>query len=107
MEKKFFDQNPGATSYQYTFTEEIEARKGCAYLWREVKVKDDLTNRYLDAPVAVLEAGFLQEYVWTYFRNSNWQQPESLRLDEFDHWRSLNLQDHEPETRAVARIEGE
>ena len=31
MEKKSFEQNPGVTSYQYTFVEEVEARKGCAY----------------------------------------------------------------------------
>jgi len=105
MEKKFFDQNPGAMSYKYSFTEEVEARKGCADLWREVKVKKGLTNCYLDDLAAVVEAGFLEEYIWTYLQDSHWRQPENLRLAEFDHWRSLNLRDHQPETRAVARIE--
>lgn len=106
MEKKFLDRNPGAISYQYTFTEEVEARKGCAGLWREVRAKDGLTNRYLDDLVAVEEEDFLREYIWTYLKDVTWVQPEGLRLPEFDRWRSINLRDHRPETRAVARFEG-
>lgn len=106
MEKKFFEQNPGVTRYQYTFMEEVDARKRCAYLWREVRVKDGLTNRYLDDLVTVLEANFLEEYVWTYFRSDDWHQPNGLRLAEFDQWRSTNLRGHRPETRAVSRFEG-
>ncbi|OQW37413.1 MAG: hypothetical protein A4E19_13485 [Nitrospira sp. SG-bin1] len=104
MEKKFFEQNPGVTSYQYTFMEEVEARKRCAHLWREVRVKDGLTNRYLDDLVTVLDANFLEEYTWTYFRSDDWRQPNDLRLAEFDRWRSMNLQGHKPETRAVSQF---
>jgi hypothetical protein len=108
MEKKFFDQNPGATSYQYTFTEEIEARGGCAHLWREIRDKDHLMNRYLDDLITVQEAGFLREYIeyiWTYLRDVHWSQPESLRLEEFDRWRNANFRDHDPETRATAQLQ--
>ena len=106
IEKKFFDQNPGVRLYQYTFAEEVEARMYCVRLWRDVKAKDGVRNRYLDDLITVMDAGFLEEYVWTYFRDSNWKESNILRLVEFDHWQSLHLRGHEPETRAVAKNEG-
>jgi hypothetical protein len=104
MEKKFFEQYPEATSYQYTFMEEVSAREGCARLWQEIRTKDARQNRYLDDLAAVHQSGFLREYVWVYFRDTDWEEPTGLRLTEFEQWRMIHLQSHKPETKAIARF---
>ena len=104
MEKKFFELHPEATSYQHTFLEEVAARGGCAKIWQEIRVKDGRQDRYLDDLTTVQQSGLLREYVWIYFRQSDWTEPPNLHLAEFERWRRLHLQSHEPETRAIARF---
>ncbi|MBI2348682.1 MAG: hypothetical protein HYV05_08515 [Deltaproteobacteria bacterium] len=104
MEKKFFERNPGAAAYRYTFAEELEAREACARVWSELRAKSGTSDRYLDDLVAVQKAGLLQEYTWVFFRDAGWSPPEGLRLAEFDRWRQEHLKEHRPETKALARF---
>ena len=104
MEKTFFERNPGAAAYRYSFAEEVEARDWCAQVWRDLKAKDGRSDRYLDDLVAVQEAGFLREYTWVFLRDAGWSAPEGLRLTEFDQWRRLHLPAHRPERRAIVRF---
>ena len=106
METKFYQEYPAESSYRYTFREEFEARDSCAMLWIKLKEKDGLQNRYLDDLTMVKRSGFLREYIWSYFKNSDWKEPEDLRLDDFAKWRYVHLTEHIPETRAVARFKG-
>jgi len=46
--------------------------------------------------IAARNAGYLREYVWTYFRRPYWTQPGDLKLEEFKVWSSRNLKDHLP-----------
>lgn len=61
----------------------------------------DEQDEYLDLLVRVQEANFLEEYVWFYFRERDWPQPDWLELGEFESWRTQNLGWHRPETRFI------
>ncbi len=89
-----------------TFDEEVEGRKTMAQIWKELKEKDQgRKDKYLDAMVAVHEANFMREYVWTYLRQESWSgQPKGLRLEQFSQWQQLHLKDHKPETHGNIRI---
>jgi len=104
IDKKFFQLNPGATSYQYTLAEEVEARQTCAAVWRHLRGKDGLSDRYLDELVAVMNAGFIREYTWAFFRVAGWSLPEGIKIKEFDNSRQQHLKNHKPETRATVRF---
>ena len=104
IDKKFSQFNPGATSYQYTFAEEVAARQACAAVWRHLREKDGLSDRYLDELVAVVTAGFIREYTWTFFRVAGWSVPEGLKIKDFDDWRQRHLKSHKPETRATVKF---
>ena len=106
MTKKYWEQNPGAGPYEYTFAEEEAARRACARVWIELrefqKAKPDT---YLDQLIEVLKDGYIPEYTWVYFRDERWVEPDRLRLSEFESWRRINLQNHKPETKATAEFE--
>ncbi len=104
MDKTFFERNPGAVAYRYSFAEEVEARDACAQVWRDLKAKDGRSDRYLDDLATVQAAGFLREYTRVSFRDPGWSVPEGLRLAEFDQWRQPHLRNHRPETRVVVRF---
>jgi hypothetical protein len=105
VDKKFWEKNPGAAQYQYTFAEEVEARQSCAAVWRHMRESQRAKpEAYLDQLAAVANAGFIPEYTWTYFRDPSWAQPPDLRLSEFGVWRKTNLTDHKPETRARVEL---
>jgi tetratricopeptide (TPR) repeat protein len=98
----FFRDNPGAREYRYTFKEELEARKMLSDAWANVKKQDPAVNdAYLNALVAVKEAGFLPEYVWYFLWDRGWGHAGGpVRLKAFDEWRALRLEDHTAETLA-------
>jgi hypothetical protein len=106
MTKIFWQQNPGASRYEYTFAEEAAARYACARVWIELrefeKRKDDA---YLDQLIEVFKVGYIPEYTWVYLRDERWVQPAGLRLAEFEAWRRTNLTNHVPETKATAEFE--
>jgi hypothetical protein len=106
MKTKFYQEHPSASSYRYTFREELDARNYCSRIWIELKEKNGLQNRYLDDLILVQKSGFLPEYVWSYFRSDDWVKPEGLLLDDFDKWRSVHLTEHIPETRANVLFTG-
>jgi hypothetical protein len=60
-----------------------------------------LSNDYLDALLAVREAGFLDEYVAHYHRRPGWQVPESVDASEFARWKRRELSGHRPQTRII------
>lgn len=104
MNEKFVKENPGV-DYRYTFDEELDARKLLACIWKELKEKDStLSDAYLDALMNVNDAGFLSEYVWSFFRVAEWGTPsQTLKINEFEDWRKINLPDHRPLTLVTAR----
>ncbi|MBF0455498.1 MAG: hypothetical protein HQL72_11870 [Magnetococcales bacterium] len=55
-----------------------------------------LSDHNLDQLVAVFKAGYLQAYVWTYFRQERWQAPDGIDLSGFEKWRSTRLINHSP-----------
>jgi hypothetical protein len=86
-----------------TYACESMARRLLAESWAEEQRADPaLRDRYLDALVEVHVAGFVPEYVVTYFGRSDWRLPADLDLAGFRAWRGVNLADH----RAVTRITG-
>ena len=91
--------NPArASSFECEFT----ARQHLVRAWVEKSLTNhEITRGYLDALVAVQEAGFLAEYTSHYFGRKNWQLPGGLRADEFRRWRRVNLRGHRPETRII------
>ena len=102
MEKKFFELNPDANAYRYTFAEELEARELCARIWSELRSKSGAADAYLDALVAVYAANFLREYICGFLREPDWTAPDGLRMEQFERWQQEHLRNHRVETKAVA-----
>jgi hypothetical protein len=84
-----------------TFDEECEARKVVVESYRQIKESDkELNVPYFNDLDRIEKAGYLREYVWTYFYQFNWKKkPEDLKLEAFDKWRLVELKDHEAITK--------
>ena len=80
---------------------ESVARRHLVEAWLEQRKDGPIEDAYLDALVAVQEAGFLGEYTAYYFAKPEWRLPETLDLGAFDRWRREHLRRHRPQTRLV------
>jgi len=89
------------------FAEEVEARKTVVQIYSEMKQADSgLVIPYFEDLLLVVEAGFIREYVWLFLRGEKWrEEPNGLRLEQFDHWRLEYIPEHQPETRGKLRVE--
>jgi hypothetical protein len=99
------DKDP-TKDYKLTFEEELFCRNNMVQIWSEIQEKTPgLTDTYLDEVLGVRDAGFLDEYVWTYHAQEGWPLPEDLKLEEFNDWMAQNLSQHESKTLAGIQIE--
>lgn len=92
--KTFFEKNPGATVYGYSFMEEVECRRSLAEIWLDLKKKDGSTDPYLDDLAAVVKAGFIREYVWHYFRQADWIAPADMHEEAYESWAQNAIPNH-------------
>lgn len=82
-----------------TFPCESLARRLLAESWADERLADpSLGDAYLDALVGVHAAGYLPEYVVTYFGRDEWVLPADLDLEGFKTWRREHLGGHKPVT---------
>lgn len=100
LSKFVSDQNLGdnlpSGPWTPTFEAEMFARKNQIQIWREIKEKKAISYTFMEQMELIVEAGFLGEYVWTYYKNPTWPQKDGLRLPEFNQWALSNLKNHEP-----------
>lgn len=105
ISEHYKDKDP-AKDYKLAFEEELLCRGNLVQVWYELKEKTpDLKDIYLDEMVTVRDAGFLEEYIWTYHSDEGWPLPENLQLEEFDAWMAENLPEHHPETLAGIQVQ--
>lgn len=79
------------------YEQEVYARGKAASFWKTSKqVGGQEADPGLDALEAIEDAGFMREYVWTYLKRPGWNEPEGLRLKEFESWMRERLPDHRP-----------
>lgn len=91
--------NPARTS---TYGCEFTARQLMLDSWEEHRLGNaDLRDPYLDELARVRDAGFLDEYVVTYFRKPAWQVPAEVDVRAFRRWQRTNLKGHRPRTRLI------
>jgi hypothetical protein len=103
VKDNYVDKDP-VTDYKLTFDEELLCRNNMVQVWFEIQEKTPgLKDSYLDEMLLVRNAGFLDEYVWTYHSQEGWPLPKDLQLEEFNVWLDENLNQHQPTT--LARIE--
>jgi hypothetical protein len=56
-------------------------------------------DQYWEDVGKVAAAGYLSEYVWTYFKRDNWSAKDAPRkLDEFARWQKQSIPNHKPQT---------
>lgn len=92
-------ENPARNS---NFDCEFTARKLLLKSWQqELEESSQLADPYLDSLTQVSDAGFLQEYVWDYFRDRDWDEPNELRLRDFQQWKKEHLSQHTAQTRLI------
>ena len=85
-----------------TFDCEVNARSHLVDAWQEARVRDEAAEDvYLDALLAVRNAGFLNEYVVQYFSRPSWDVPLALDNAGFDDYRRTHLRSHRPVTRLI------
>ena len=91
--------NPArATSYGC----EYSARQQLLDTWEDKRADTPgLADPYLDALLAVRDAGYLEEYTVYYFGVSSWQVPVEVDLAGFRGWRRDHLRHHRPQTRLI------
>ena len=102
---KKFPKLRGQTS---PFDQEFYARDALAEYWDAQGRQILDTDEYLLIMAILRQRGFLREYVWTYMRGPDWNDPEPPRLAEFLAFareaQPLRLdQRHEPLTLAFAK----
>ena len=63
-------------------------------MWRDSKAEKGGEDAFLDDLVRVQDAGYLREYMVSFFKNPNWTLPldQGLRLAEFRDWARRNIQ---------------
>ena len=105
IDGKFTETFPDRGPYQYTFSEEVYARRYLVGFWLSLKQKSPApVDRYLDELAAVDRAGFLKEYVWRHFFSNQWfENSDGLRLEAFTQWEKEYLPGHTAQTRAIAK----
>ncbi len=83
-----------------TFPEELAGRVTGVELYQKMlKQKKIPHDAYWDDVVKVAYAGYLPEYVWTFFRKPSWNQAAApKKLAQFSAWRKTNLPAHRPAT---------
>jgi hypothetical protein len=92
-------ENPARAN---SFDCELAAREHLLESWAEKRARHaGASDPYLDQLAGIAEAGFLREYVATYFARRKWQLPTDLDMTGFDAWRRTALSRHEPETRII------
>jgi hypothetical protein len=96
----FRERFPDEKSYRYTFAEEYECRKLLAEKWEELQgTRGKHEDDYLDNLVKVKNSRFFKEYIYSYFKNGDWDVNENiLYLDDFKKWCDLNLDGPKKET---------
>jgi hypothetical protein len=83
-----------------SFEEEVRGRTMAVNMFRALKRNDArLASVYFSDIDRVEAAGFLREYVWSYFHKGSWKTPPAgLNLDGFNAWRATHLLNHVPVT---------
>jgi hypothetical protein len=107
---RFARENPGAGPpcgglVDPSFELEVEARRAAVREYRARPVHGRRSN-YFNALARVEEAGFLDEYVWSYLRRESWgaTPPAALTLAAFDEYRARELASHAAQSGARVRI---
>lgn len=99
----YYSQHNTTDGFKMTFGTERDARAFLAEMWSQFKAEGrGVSDKYLDELLAVVNSGYLSEYVYVYFRQDFWPEVPDLKLDEFREWRTKNLKDHKVETLAIA-----
>ena len=81
---------------------EFTARQLMLDSWEGHRLDDPtVADDYLDQLAEVRDAGYLDEYVATYFGKREWQIPVEVDVDDFNRWRRQHLRRHRPETRII------
>ncbi len=81
-----------------TFEEEVYARTHFA----KDSVKhlkggpSKLVRNYVQELDLVHKEGWMNEYVWTHYRQKSWGLPEGLRLEEYNDWAKQKIKNHKP-----------
>ncbi len=83
-----------------TFPEEFAGRTAAVQVYQQMRSQGkNERDAYWDDVVKVLKAGFLPEYVWTYFRKPSWKESAApKKLAAFTAWQRSNLPSHRPVT---------
>lgn len=85
-----------------TFDCEVKGRSHLVDAWQEARIRDGAAQDfYLDALLAVRNAGFLNEYVVRYLGKPSWDVPVALDDVGFDDYRRSYLRGHRPVTRLI------
>lgn len=94
-----------AGTWTPSFEAEVFARQFQLQAWREIKESQAISYEFMDQMELIADAGYLEEYVWRFYRRPDWPESEDLRLEEFDAWAAVHLQGHRPVTGAAVAIE--
>jgi len=94
-----------AGRWEPTFEAEVTAREYQVTVWKELLQKEKFNYPFMSQMLDVSNAGYMKEYVWTYYKKPSWIQPAELKLPEFTTWSEQHLQSHKPETGAQIVIQ--
>ena len=97
---KYFEYFPHAEEYRYSYNEELDCRKRLAQFWSDLKQNHPEANDvYLDDLVKVYRSIYMPEYVYKYFRTSDWHiEKDRFRLKEFKEWAKKHIKGHKSRT---------
>jgi len=99
-QSKYFEYFPKSEEYRLSYNEELDCRRKLAKFWADLKHDHpEVSNDYLDDLVMVYRSIYLPEYVYKYYRCSDWQiKKDRFRLKEFKHWAKKYIKGHKSKT---------
>jgi hypothetical protein len=83
-----------------SFPEEVAGRTAATGVYQQMRLqgKNERDNYWEDLE-KVSKAGYMQEYVWTYFRQTSWKESAAPKnLAQFSQWQQSRLANHRPLT---------
>jgi hypothetical protein len=90
----------GVGAIPASFADECSGRSGALEVYVAQREKKEMEkDEYWEDVKKVEEAGFLSEYVWTFFRRDDWPENDKpKKLEEFKRWQAKEIPNHKPET---------
>ncbi|KTF12989.1 hypothetical protein [Pseudoalteromonas sp. 10-33] len=96
-------QNEGASYNNFPISCEVTARTIMAQMYENEPDKSVYKDVYASELYSVYKAGFIEQYVWFFHNQKEWNKPSNI--EKYKIWASKNLTTHNQQTKFVGKYQ--